>query len=70
MLDEVLNKIASLEAEKVLLLDALRKIGGGDHLDTCQWMLSEDHPCNCHVTIACAAYRDMGDNTPVETCEG
>jgi len=28
MIDEALNKIASLEAEKVLLLDALRKIGG------------------------------------------
>jgi len=69
MIDEALNKIASLEAEKVLLLDALKKIGAGKHLDTCRWVFSEELPCNCHVSIACAAYLAMGDDTRAEICE-
>lgn len=53
------KKIRKLQNEKVLLLDALRKIAGGNHLDTCQWMLSWEYPCNCHVSIARTAYRNM-----------
>lgn len=70
MIDEALNKIASLEAEKVLLLDALRKIGGGYHLCTCESLIfNQDRPCNCHVSIACAAYLAMGDDTIAEICD-
>ena len=64
----MIDKIASLEAEKVLLLDALRKIGGGKHLSTCRWVFSEELPCNCHVAIACTAYLAIGDDTIVDIC--
>jgi hypothetical protein len=36
-------------------LDALDKISGRHHADTCSFELTGEHPCDCHVSIARAA---------------